>query len=142
MLGRYSEMDVDLTLVVGGILCSLLKMFFESGVNSPSSRFVELQQGFWQESVVKSVFLKHCLNNVDKFTLFNQLRDGSLVKPLTCLVKRLEESEMVDTVEIGFLKIGFRRRASRCGESKHVLKHAAGCSGGWNKFLDCDPSPL
>ena len=136
MLGRDGEVDVDHTILVGGILCTLLEVFLERRVHSTARATVKLDQCLGQEAIVKSLLAQHGLGHLATTAAGYERVSVLPVKIFTGLVEVAIESKLVDVAKKLFFKVGSWLIVARGHKGKHVLEHAAGRSRGRDKLLD------
>ena len=136
VLGRHGEMNVDHMIPVGGILCSLLKVFLERCVHSTACTTVKLDQRLRQKAIVEAFLAQHGLRHLSTLSASNECVYVLTIKTLASLVEIAIECKLVDVAEKIFLKVGFRFAVARGHKGKHVFKHAAGSPRCRHKLFD------
>ena len=144
---RYSEVNMCLA-----IRCSIERTLYQMFLHWCAwalGILMEEQQTLWQLTVVQSLSFQH----IGGYSLivafcYERLDTLALILLASC-IECIEESKVLNLVEVFLLKVGCGHIVVSIHEGKHVLKHAAGSTRGWHELnhalalcLVCIPSCL
>ena len=124
-----------------GIEGSFGEMFFDGRLGAVVVG-MELEEAFRQLSVVQSVCSQHVGNHFFVVSFFEQGINAFSFVEEASIVQGIEEGEVMDVCEEGFLEVGGWGVVVGIEELEHILEHAAGSSAGWHELGDGVPFSL